>query len=460
MSTGISIHIGLNHVDPSAYNGWDGALSGCINDTTDMQRIADGLGYQSLRLIDSEATSARVVQEIGLAAQRLTLGDILLLTYSGHGGQTPDVNGDEEDGQDETWVLWDRQLVDDELYALWSRFAPGVRIVILSDSCHSGTVLRMMQTYNALVRDLARTRDEPSAGTLALLKGLEDALHLTSARALPSSRPESVRTVPPDVLETVNARYAAELATVQWVAGPAERAPVLASVLLISGCMDSQVSLDGAANGLFTEKVKQVWADGRFSGDYRSFHAAIAARMPASQTPNFATAGLPNPLFEAQRPFTLSALATGPVIVPRPTVRIGDSGPNVLYLQQRLSQRGYILSVDGMFGPGTQTAVIQFQRGQGLTADGVVGPMTWQALEQRDSMPETPASASSRPTLTRGSQGPDVLYLQQRLQTRGFRLRVDGDFAPPTESAVRSFQNANSLPPDGVVGPGTWAALG
>ena len=79
---------------------------------------------------------------------------MFLLTYSGHGSQVPDKNGDEtEDGYDETWVLYDRQLVDDELYALWSKFAAGVRIVVLSDSCHSGTAIR-----ETLDVDHARTR--------------------------------------------------------------------------------------------------------------------------------------------------------------------------------------------------------------------------------------------------------------------------------------------------------------
>src|SRR5215218_10278802 len=129
---GISIHIGLNFVDPTRYNGWNGQLAGCINDARDMKAIADRLGYSSSIMTDSQATSANVVGAIGRAAQQLNSGDILLLTYSGHGGQMPDANGDEPDGLDETWVLWDRQLVDDELYALWSRFRQGVRVFVLS----------------------------------------------------------------------------------------------------------------------------------------------------------------------------------------------------------------------------------------------------------------------------------------------------------------------------------------
>ena len=144
---GVSIHIGLNHVDSNEYqdeNGdpWDGALAGCINDARAMQEIAVAQGYESTLLIDDQATSAQVLQSIGQAAQDLSAGDILLLTYSGHGGQVPDVNGDEDEAQDETWCLFDRMVIDDELYQMWSQFEAGVRIFVLSDSCHSGTVLK------------------------------------------------------------------------------------------------------------------------------------------------------------------------------------------------------------------------------------------------------------------------------------------------------------------------------
>ena len=80
MAQGVSIHIGLNRVDPDEYGGWDGALSGCINDANDMQSIADSLGYDSSTLIDEEATASAVCSAIRNAALSLTSGDILLLT--------------------------------------------------------------------------------------------------------------------------------------------------------------------------------------------------------------------------------------------------------------------------------------------------------------------------------------------------------------------------------------------
>ena len=64
------------------------------------------------------------------------------------------------------------------------------------------------------------------------------------------------------------------------------------------------------------------------------------------------------------------------------------------------------------------------------------------------------------PILQRGSSGPDVQTLQQRLSDLGFDPNgVDGTFGPGTEAAVRAFQAANNLTVDGRVGPNTLAAL-
>src|SRR5262245_20597762 len=143
MAQGLSIHIGLNSVDPKHYNGWAGKLNACEADAKDMAKIAHDRHFQTTTILTSKATANTVKKAIGDAAKKLKKGDILFLTYSGHGGQVPDTNGDEKtDKRDETWVLYDRQLVDDEIYDLYSQFAAGTRIFVLSDSCHSGTVNR------------------------------------------------------------------------------------------------------------------------------------------------------------------------------------------------------------------------------------------------------------------------------------------------------------------------------
>jgi hypothetical protein len=84
----------------------------------------------------------------------------------------------------------------------------------------------------------------------------------------------------------------------------AEKA-VKASVWLISGCQDNQLSSDGHFNGLFTAQLLRVWKNGAFKGDYRKFHASIIRRMPPDQTHNYFRVGRTDLKFEAQRPFTV-----------------------------------------------------------------------------------------------------------------------------------------------------------
>lgn len=64
--------------------------------------------------------------------------------------------------------------------------------------------------------------------------------------------------------------------------------------------------------------------------------------------------------------------------------RIGDSGPDVITIQNRLQYYGYDVTADGMYGSNTAAAVEQFQAAKGLDADGVVGPMTYRTLVGRE----------------------------------------------------------------------------
>lgn len=58
----------------------------------------------------------------------------------------------------------------------------------------------------------------------------------------------------------------------------------------------------------------------------------------------------------------------------------GDHGPAVVHMQKQLNSKAYYISVDGVFGPLTESAVKEFQRAHGLTVDGIVGPQTWKLL--------------------------------------------------------------------------------
>ena len=144
MAKGLALTIGLNTVDPRHYAGWNGRLAACEADARDMADIARARKFTVRRLLTRSATRRAVLAGIASAAGALRSGDIFLLTYSGHGGQVPDRNHDEPDLQDETWCLYDGELIDDEIYQALTRFKAGVRVLVLSDSCHSGTVTKAM----------------------------------------------------------------------------------------------------------------------------------------------------------------------------------------------------------------------------------------------------------------------------------------------------------------------------
>lgn len=67
------------------------------------------------------------------------------------------------------------------------------------------------------------------------------------------------------------------------------------------------------------------------------------------------------------------------------TIRFGDYGAHVVYLQQRLTAKGYgVGAIDGKFGNKTLEAVKAFQAENNLTVDGIVGINTWNALENKE----------------------------------------------------------------------------
>ena len=197
-------------------------------------------------------------------------GDLFVLCYSGHGGQVRDPSGEEADWEDETWVLWDRQLLDDELYALWSGFKPGVRILVLSDSCHSGSV----------VRDKSR-RSPANAATSDRFKFIpRDVQDRTDEAHRNEYEP------PADVREGRHGR----------------RRGGRRADLRLPGQPDSR---DGDRNGLFTQRLREVWAGGTFAKGHRAFYRAISELMPPDQTPNYFRVGKTSSGFERMVPFTI-----------------------------------------------------------------------------------------------------------------------------------------------------------
>lgn len=296
MSRGLSLHIGLNSVDRDHYAGWSGDLVACERDAKDMKAVASTLGYSPTILLTKEATRDAVLAAIRKAVGKLTRGDIFFLSYSGHGGTTRDMDDNEPTGKDSTWCLYDGQLIDDEIYISLGAFEAGVRIITLSDSCHSGTVLRLAHKNS---RDYIRYRAIPQ----------------TNARETYLKN----KTFYDDILSSASRRQARE--------------SVSASALLLSGCQDDQLSADGPVNGAFTGALLAEWDSGRFKGNYRTFYDKIRARLPRTQIPNWFTVGPSDQAFYGQKPFSIELSATASQgVVSMPIARTSDDADAVARL--------------------------------------------------------------------------------------------------------------------------------
>ena len=136
----------------------------------------------------------------------------------------------------------------------------------------------------------------------------------------------------------------------------------------------------------------------------------------------------------------------------------GGHGEAVRDLQQRLVAFGSDVAPDdaGSFGTGTEAAVRAFQDTRGLRIDGIVGRETWSALVESGLALGDRLLYVRRPM----QRGDDVLDLQGRLNALGFHAgREDGIFGDATREALSAFQRDAGLPPDGICGSTTVAAL-
>jgi N-acetylmuramoyl-L-alanine amidase len=137
-------------------------------------------------------------------------------------------------------------------------------------------------------------------------------------------------------------------------------------------------------------------------------------------------------------------------------LRSGDRGTAVRDLQERLTQCGFTVTIDGVFGEETLAALRGFQTRRGVRSDGICGVETWGALIESSYSLGDRLLYLHAPML----RGDDVTDLQRRLNTLGFDAgREDGILGPETEAGLRQFQRERGLVPDAVCGPATIVAL-
>ncbi|KAJ7268509.1 caspase domain-containing protein [Mycena rebaudengoi] len=150
--------IGIN------YRGQNHELRGCINDAKHVfSFLVRRKGYRPEDIVvltddsphrRSQPTRQNIIDAMRWLVRDAHMHDALFFHYSGHGGQTPDLDGDEVDGYDEVIYPVDYKrnghIVDDEMNVLMVKPLPtGCRLTAVFDSCHSGTVLDLPYIYSS-----------------------------------------------------------------------------------------------------------------------------------------------------------------------------------------------------------------------------------------------------------------------------------------------------------------------
>lgn len=142
-----AILIGINYI------GTQIELSGCINDVNNIEATLTTLGFNDIIKLTDETeikpTSENIMNEIITSLNSAIPGDLIFISYSGHGSNIKDKNSDETDGFDELIVPLDlKYITDDTLKTIiQNNLKKDVSVVALFDSCNSGTVLDLKFQY-------------------------------------------------------------------------------------------------------------------------------------------------------------------------------------------------------------------------------------------------------------------------------------------------------------------------
>jgi hypothetical protein len=241
--------IGIND-----YPGTDNDLAGCINDASDWAAALGARGFQVTKLFDKAATKKAMVAAIKELLHGTAAGSTCVITYSGHGTWVPDESADEGDHRDEALCPHDIDtvgpLIDDEIHALFDDRAAGSRLVLFSDSCHSGSVNR---------------GDESDVDP-----AMPRARYLPPAAWMPKAKLTAAATAAP-------------------TAAPSNGLTAAGTDLLFAGCRDRQYSWDtsfgGRPNGAFTYYALKTLQKLPAGSSYQDWFKAIRAYLPSTRCP-------------------------------------------------------------------------------------------------------------------------------------------------------------------------------
>lgn len=281
MATGMSIHVGVNNTQAA---GISAPLKGCDADATKMFELARDRGFVGVGdgddapILGDAATRDAVLAKMLLAADKLQAGDIFLFTFSGHGTQRGQEDPDEGDRLDETLVMQDLFLVDNVLRRLvWPKFKAGVRVVMVSDSCHSGGVAM------SLLDNSESASSNAGSSVVTAGSGREWSAAAVSETPNVRSRSQSesrIRTI--SELEN-QTHFALRKEFYDMVRSelPQVQPLIQASILLFAACRENETTKDGVDHGVFTKELLRAF-NSNGPKTYEQLKSEITANLHAA----------------------------------------------------------------------------------------------------------------------------------------------------------------------------------
>lgn len=281
-----SVHVGLNSVDAAVYENWLPVLTSAEADARAMRGLADSMGFASRLLVGAEATRENVVDCLAATIERLVAGDVLSITYAGHMTSMSGV-GDDPDGWDEAWCLYDGILLDDEFHDLLADVPEGVDVLVVTDSCFAGGVVDeesvdLPPGAAALLGQggVPVSRPPPlPAGSPAIGAG---GLHPKLVPMIGLEEGARARAPQPRLGDLEIQRLVLSGHIPRGKARPASKRPSIAArVVALAAATEGTLAFEGSEHGFFTAAL--VDAVRSFEGrptSYQDLMATVAALVP------------------------------------------------------------------------------------------------------------------------------------------------------------------------------------
>lgn len=174
--------IGLNYQETNS------PLYGCWNDVENMRNTLQKIGYTNITIMTDEVKNQRTslypnrtnfLRQFENFIVQSKPKDTLFFYFSGHGGQTRDLNRDEKDGKDETlFVRSDNHIrslspiIDDILRSIINRMSNFTKLRCILDCCHSGTAMDL--PYRWIINRSYFQESLASIKNVLMISGCED----------------------------------------------------------------------------------------------------------------------------------------------------------------------------------------------------------------------------------------------------------------------------------------------